>query len=175
LSDAVAAAAPRPVNAPPKGRPTVTVACKLPNGLVLHVFEERPVLEQMFGGGTREVKQWFRSEESYTLAGSAMSFEEIMSGDTRAMVVGGYALTPGIPTDFWEKWLEQNKHTRIVQKELVFGHKQEDSVRSFARSNAKERTGLEPVDPDNPASSSPEFKRVRKQPRADEDDEEAGM
>jgi hypothetical protein len=173
-ADAVAAVAPRTKNAPPMGRATVTVACKLPNGLTLHVFEESTVREQMFGGGTREVQQWFRSEEAYTLAGSAMSLDMMMSGDSRAMVVGGYALTSNIPTEFWEKWLEQNKHAPYVKGGFIFAHKSEASVRDQARDGAKLRTGMEPVDPDDPASSSPEFKRVKKAV-LDEDDEEAGI
>jgi hypothetical protein len=65
----------------------VTIACKLPNGLVL----------RLSAAGRR-------TGPRYVVKGSE----------------GGYALTEGIPKDFWERWLRQNKDAPCVVKKLVF-------------------------------------------------------
>ena len=49
---------------------TVTVACKIPNGLVLRVGEWETRLESV-GGGMREIKQWQSRGAPVTVAGPA--------------------------------------------------------------------------------------------------------
>jgi hypothetical protein len=59
-------------------------------------------------------------------------------------------LTPGVPRDFWEKWLEQNRTSAIVRNQMIFAHVERASVDDFANGNDSLRCGLEPVDPDAP-------------------------
>lgn len=62
--------------------------------------------------------------------------------------VAGAALTFGIPRDFWERWLEQNKDTAMVRNGLVFAHGKRDGVVGEAREKRDLRSGFEPLRPD---------------------------
>lgn len=174
MSD-TSAAAPAAVMKPPRSGGTVTVACKLPNGLVLQTSTKTEVQEQMYGGGVRMVDQWLRDPDGYTLYGPALSVETMQRGDIPFVSVSGFALTPNIPQDFWERWLEQHKHMDIVTKGLVFAFSKDEDVRAKARELAGLKTGMEPLNADDPASSSPEFRRVRRDTGRDARDDEPGM
>lgn len=148
------------------GTDTVIVACKLPNGLVIYDEREKTVNEQMFGGGFRPIQVWERVPGSeVTLNGNAMSHETLLSGDVPHLVVGGYAMTPGVPRDFWERWLERHRDTDIVRNRLVFAAASESKVRGMAKENAATRSGLEPLDPDHPERSG--VRRIERGTRAE--------
>ena len=36
------------------------------------------------------------------------------------MLVGGYAMTHGVPVDVWDDWLEKNQKSTMVEKGLIF-------------------------------------------------------
>jgi hypothetical protein len=54
-------------------------------------------------------------------------------------IVGGYALTPGIDQDLWNRWLANNQDSDIVQRDLIFAGPDEAQVRAKARSKAPPR------------------------------------
>jgi hypothetical protein len=125
----------------------VTVACRIPNGIILRIYEMVTAIEPSPMGG-REIKQARQIGKDYRLKGAttptpnSMQFNQLMHG---------YGITQGIPKDVWDKWLEQNKDSAMVQNKLVFAY--EDSNQTFARA-AKQRkegvrSGLEPLDPFN--------------------------
>jgi len=155
---------PRPKN--PISRPTttgstVTIACKLPHGIILRVFEWETVTELLRDGSVRDVKRarpleslqitvrgtWVASGGQAYNPGSAM---------TRELLPGGYALTHGVPRETWERWCEQNKSSYLVENKIIFAYPTGDSgLEPEARANSGVMSGMEPVDPKNPAARLP--------------------
>jgi hypothetical protein len=137
---------------------TVTVCCKLPNGLVLHVDEMVEVTEPT-PSGARMVRMARPIGDPITLNGCAINVATLMNGGLDQPPVGGFGLTHGVPKEFWDAWLDQNKNTDLVRRGLVFATKNAASAHGMARERATEvRSGMEPVDPENLPR---EFRRQR--------------
>lgn len=98
---------------------TVTVGCKLPNGLVCELGK--------FG------------DEDYKAV--------TLKGANGAVVHGGYGLTEGVDESFWEAWKKKHKRLSFVQKGLVFAVGDIASARDHAIDLSAIKTGLEPLDP----------------------------
>ena len=96
----------------------VTVACKLPNGLILRIFEETEDSEPVLGGGSRRVKKFIPHETSYKVHGNAKPFGQ----EVDWQIVAGYGLTPNIPRDFWETWETQNAASALVKNSFCTRH-----------------------------------------------------
>lgn len=127
---------------------TVTVACKLPNGLVLRLFRPKEMSVPILGGGFRSETQFVDTGESLTLNGWAhrqnMAPQVQIIGQN-----GGYALTHEVPKAFWDKWLEQNKDSDFVKNGIIFAHEKAGFVESQAKDkdHANLRSGFERLDP----------------------------
>ncbi len=122
---------------------TVTVACKLPNGLWLRVFEWEEFDEPMYGGGFKRNKRSIETGR-YMVRGPAHPQQKAPT----VALQSGYALTPGIPKEFWDKWLHDNRKTPMVEKGLIFAHENKQRVRDMAKDNKDVKTGLERIDPE---------------------------
>lgn len=143
---------PVPPSRPATGTDTVTVACKVSNGLILRVFEMRDTSEAVFGGGSITVKKSFQVGGDVVLRGSALDPAELRAGRMPTFPFGGgYSLTPGVPREFWERWLEQNRDSPIVQNNLVFAHSDVNSTLDAAREREAVESGYEGIDPENPS------------------------
>lgn len=118
---------------------TVTVACKIPNGLRLRVFKETKVQEPVMGGGTKEVPRFDQDGPEVVVRGPAVPF-----GQTLQFAASGYALTT-VDAEFWAKWREQNKDHDAVKNGLIFASAKSDEVRGIAREREGTRSGLEPL------------------------------
>ncbi len=122
---------------------TVIVGCKTPNGIIMQLSTAEKSSEPVMGGGHREVTVGRKVGVKYEIRGTSVPFGTV----PKFIMAGGYALTSGIPEDFWEKWLEQNRDADIVQRELIVAHKSMDDVDSHCVNNETLKTGLEPIDP----------------------------
>jgi hypothetical protein len=133
---------------------TITVACKLPHGLVLQLCRMEERQEPVMGGGTRVQSVAARVGKRVTIKGYAHEINETPN----APIIGGYALTHNVDADFFEEWLKQNAEHDAVKNKLVFAHAKPDVVQSEARNAAKVRNGLEPMaqesDPRSPKKVS---------------------
>ncbi len=139
---------------------TVTVACKIPGGLILRGFVLVDRSELVMGGGTREIKVAQETGERVVINGPAAEKGKMpiarngmgMPDDNLGMVQveHGYALTHGVDAEFFNRWLEQNQTLDAVRNGLIFAHAQVSSVRAQAKDGARIRTGLEPIDPTRP-------------------------
>jgi hypothetical protein len=129
---------------PMTGGATVTVACKLPHGIWLRIFRRKTTKEST-PQGFRDVDIMEELPQRVRVNGWAVAQNKAPPHP----VVGGYALTPGIPKEFWETWLEQNRTSDIVQNKIIYAHVEESSVTSQAVDQEKVRSGLERLDPDN--------------------------
>ena len=119
----------------------VTVGCKLPHGLVLHIDQMVEVQQLTSGNGYRTVQESQQVGETITLNGNAVPFGVL----PEYQIIAGYALTHNVDKDFWEAWLEQNKNSMIVRNKLVYGYDQADAAVSHAREMKETRSGLEPL------------------------------
>lgn len=122
---------------------TVSVACKLPHGLVLRVFNmierEMPVM----GGGSRTEKIAEQREETATVHG----WSHAQNAAPHCTIIGEYAITDNIDKDLWTLWLSQNQNSAMVKNGLIFAHEKADHVTGKAKDGAKIRSGLERLDP----------------------------
>jgi len=127
---------------------TVTVACKIPAGLILRIFEFEEQAEPMFGGGTRAVRlsREVANAPRVKLNGPAHRQDRAPVQS----ISGGYGLTFGVPKDFWDRWLEQNQTAEFVKNGLVFAHTKSSMAEDEAKEKAKLKTGFERIDPSKP-------------------------
>ncbi|MGF6604585.1 hypothetical protein P3T23_009341 [Paraburkholderia sp. GAS448] len=100
---------------------TVTVACRLPQGLHLDIVKHGEVRKRV------------------TLAGS---------NSTQA--VAGFGITEHVPKDFFDRWLADHRELPAVKNGLIFAHEKKDSVEARATERTDLKSGLEPLDPKKP-------------------------
>ncbi len=129
------------------GTATVTVACKLPNGVVLRVFEMITGVEQTPMG---QVKIPQSRQVGKSIAINGVGLPRGMIRDEP--LVAGYALTYNVPKDFWDLWIEQNKHADVVLNGLIFAHERAEKTASQAKRQRKDgvTSMMEGLDPANP-------------------------
>lgn len=111
-------------------RNTVTVACKLPHGLEICLYElsetedKKPIMK-------------------------ACSEPVKLAGANAPDAIAGYGLTK-VDADFWAAWLKANKRHSAIVGEYVFAHEKSADTIEHSQDNEDLRTGFEGLDPDNP-------------------------
>ncbi len=126
----------------PESPKTVNVACKLPNGLILHLDKLEEVTETV-PGGSRTVKRAVPLPERVTINGTA-----IKRGEMPAFVIkGGYAITQNVDGEFWDEWLKQNAESDLVKNKLIFAHGSAQHVAGQANELKDLKSGLQPLKP----------------------------
>ncbi len=145
---------------PSRDSETVTIACKIPNGIILHLCGEEKTFEPLMGGGYREVMRYPRLEETVHVKGCSVDVGALLKGNFDQQMAGGYALTTGVPKKFWDRWFEANKETDMVKNKVIFAASSESRIRSEAREHEKTLSGLEAIDPDKPSSKHRELRGV---------------
>jgi hypothetical protein len=138
---------------------TVTVACKLPNGMVMRTYTFREKSFQNQNGDWRTEMVAHPDPEEYYLNGFAINPAEFMNGEMPRQIAGGFGLTTGIPKEFWEKWHKQNEPTDLVKNSLVFSYSSLEGARAQAKEKMGIKSGLEPFDPDKPPAFLRRIKR----------------
>ncbi|SRR6266705_3194467 len=135
---------------------TVCVACKLPHGLILRVFEMEETEVPILNGPPKRVKQARELARRFVVNGFSHAQNRAPDYDIQSPHVlgngtteGGYALTPGVPKDLWDLWLEQNKTSMMVRNGLIFAFDRREDVNAKAADGQKIRSGLERMDPDH--------------------------
>lgn len=132
-------------------RTTVTVASKLPYAIVMQCSEPTEKKELVLGGGVQKVMEYDKAGQSFVIQGCA-----IPRGNDRnpewdyPQIVGGFALTPGVPADLWVKWCEEHKDTPFIKNGLIFAEDRRDFASAAAKERRELKSGLEPIDPANP-------------------------
>ncbi|CCE07591.1 hypothetical protein BRAS3843_2290002 [Bradyrhizobium sp. STM 3843] len=121
----------------------VTVACKLPNGLLLRNFKMVDDNE-VTPTGYRAIKRAEQVGETVQIHGAA-----VPKGETREyMIIGGYALTPNVDKDFFDEWMRQNKDHPAIKGGLIFANTRESMVTGQAKEQKAVLSGLEPLNPE---------------------------
>jgi hypothetical protein len=133
---------------------TVTVACKLPAGLILRCFEWEKFKESTRDGLQDSKRAREKPEMRFvvrgTWVGSAGQAFARNNPAVAELLPGGFALTPGCPKEIWDLWFEQNKESALVKNRVIFAHPEHASVVKSAQDHRAVTSGLEPVHPDNP-------------------------
>ena len=128
-------------NETPKGAKYVTVACKVPNGLVLRAFKMYEEHEAVMGGGSRKFEMARTAGDPFKVNGPAP-----MSAMPQFDMPGGYALTPNVPADLWAAWLEANKDSAMVKNKLIFATATPEAASKQAKEQESVKSNLEPLD-----------------------------
>lgn len=123
-------------------RSVVTVACKLPHGLVIRDHSETTVHENVMGGGVRKTKVFRPTGKPVRIKGPVVPGPFLRLVE----VVGGYAITEGVDAELWAKWLRWNGDSAMVANKMIFADESGDKVRGMAREFASLRSGMEPID-----------------------------
>jgi len=122
---------------------TVSVACKLPHGLVLRVFSiverDMPVM----GGGVKTERIAEPRAESAVVHG----WSHAQNSAPHCTIIGGYAITDNIDKGLWDLWLSQNKDSAMVKNGLIFANEKAESTTGKAKDGGKIQSGLERLDP----------------------------
>lgn len=132
----------------PKSTTMVTVACKIPNGIILQLCKETKYWEET-PGGARERTRFDKVGPRYLVAGPAYPNGQAPKDYPEPPpIAGGFALTSDIPKDFWEQWLVQNRETSFVVNGQVFGMATFDRAQGESREQKEIVSGFEPISQD---------------------------
>ena len=131
---------------------TVTVACRLPHGLVLQLQRQTSRPEPVMGGGSRDVPVWEKVGDTITLNGWSHAVDRAAPN----LIMNGYALTYNVDADFMDKWMEQNADHPAVKSGNIMVMTRAGDIKARTQDHVGERVGFEPHVPKNPI---PEFKR----------------
>ncbi len=126
----------------------IWVGCKLPQGMVLELFEEpaedvRRAME--LGLSNPRVFMPPVLKASVTLKG-ANSLANDYSMRGLAQPNFPYAVTP-VPEDFWNEWFAKHKNLTAVKRGFIFVAPNERAAKSESKERADEKTGIEPLNP----------------------------
>jgi hypothetical protein len=141
----------RAPSAPATTGDTVTVASKLPYDLIIRGFVLRDEREQMANGSYHEYKIWRPSGETHRINGTG---GRPMERPPAAEMAAGFALTHGVPADLMDRWMRDNAGMEAVVNGLIFVTKKRHDATDEAFRRRDLRTGLEPIDPNDPGRST---------------------
>jgi hypothetical protein len=137
-----------PAIAAAKATKTVTVACKMPSGLLLRIFKMVDQSVQVMGGGSRIEKQAEQIGKAVKINGYASPFGKAPKHTVLEQTYGGYGLTPGVDAEFFAKWMHDNAESDLVKNRIVFAASDSDRVEAEADDYKKEWDGMHPITPD---------------------------
>src|SRR5271156_4718818 len=148
-----------------KSGPTVCVACKIPNGLKLQLQTTMPTIVDTPRGP--EMKDfWVKGGREWNVRGPAYPVAPPAGYPKPPMIEGGYAITRGIPKEFWDKWYEQNRNASYCQPHegsehgFIFAYADLDDTIAAAIEHEELLTGLEPLSTEVDAKGRLKDKRV---------------
>ena len=118
---------------------TVTVACKIPNGLFLDLKK-----------GAERIR--------VRLNGPAMPvLPEPGKPMPKKTVEHAVGLTFGVDKEFWEAWCKENPDFGPMKQGLLYAAPKGGDVVARAKGEVSNLTGMEPLNPDKPAPGIKKF------------------
>lgn len=131
----------------PKGHvgKTLTVACKVPGGLIIQAYGKVVEYEPVMGQGKRAVDRWRPVGQQFKLHGPMRMSDPNATSPNVHTDSGGYAITEGVPAEMFEDWMRHNEDSPIVKNHLIFGHEKIDAAKGWAREHAGTKTNVEPL------------------------------
>ena len=122
---------------------TCTIASKLELPLWMQLQEKRTTVEPTLSG-PKEV-------DYHRHVGKRVRINGVGAKRVQAWVKKdhGFALTENVDFDFAAKWFEQNKDNDAVINHFIFMHAKLQDAQSEVKNMRNEKSGFEPLDPDN--------------------------
>lgn len=145
---------------------TVTVACKLPHGMIMQIHKGYDSEEPVFGGGVRKVTRFETVGSPITLNGNS-SYQDQAPGYS---IRGGFALTHNVPAKFFRQWCKEQKDSDFIKKGLVYACSDVHDAEDKAKEHRSIKSGLERLDRNNLPRVS---RRIRVETHKKTDDAEA--
>ena len=108
--------------APKRSAKTVSIACKLPQGLTVHLLTEN-------GEAGPIVK---------------------LHGANSPFNIAGHGITQNVPVEHWEAIQKQHGHALWLKNGFVFANSNGDDLQEEAGDKVKQKNGFEPIDPNAP-------------------------
>lgn len=69
-----------------------------------------------------------------------------LNGFSKNQVVqDGHGLTYGVDKDFWDKWLQENKDTKLVKGGFIFAHENAGKTKAEATEKKGNKSKTEPL------------------------------
>jgi hypothetical protein len=146
---------------PEAGRSTagqkVIVGSKLPMDLEIQLCRKEEFDEEGMGGTRRRVR-WVMYGPAYLIRGYSYPLnppEGFEDQKARAVISNGAALTPGIPKDFFDAWLDQHKTDPMVTNHNIFAATKADAAKGMAKDFKEFDSGLGPLQHGKNADGEP--------------------
>lgn len=124
------------------GTEMVSIACKLPNGLILQVYRKVRRRIPAPAGAANEVDIYEPYGKQYRVHGC--SHPQNMA--PHCTIIGGYAITANIPKQHWEAWLAQHRDDDMVRNGLIFANST-TKIAGEAKEKKAIKSNLERLDP----------------------------
>lgn len=129
----------------PRSNNEVTVFCRLPHGLELSVFDTKEVNHRAALSAAKTPDfSLFRGVRTHVINGARRDARY----HPKDNVLLGMAGRTSVPKDFWDAWVEQNKDSDFIKKNLIFAEATERDGAARQAEMATERMGLEGIDPE---------------------------
>lgn len=118
---------------------TVTLACKLPNGIILQLFDMVEQEEVTLAGSRTINKAMPKDLEPVHIKGCSAPHGAAI------MTIGGYALTHNVDAQFFAEWMRQHADSDILRARLLFAHEDRVYVEDKATESTGVLSGLQPM------------------------------
>lgn len=126
-------------------RPTVMVGCKLPNGLILRIFDMVPHVERGTNGVSTTTNIARLHCPPIVIKGNRVDPDA--DPETLPLIRSNYALTE-VDADFMDRWMHDNEDSDIVKNNLVFIASDQREAEAIAKDHKSVRSGMEPLKQD---------------------------
>ncbi len=141
---------------------TVTVACKMPNGIWMTVYGQEDFDVPVLGGGMRTEKRAYALNEPILIHGPATP----QGVSSKYPIAGGYALTHNVPAQVAKKWMHDNRDSALVKNKVIFVSPGSERATAQGRELAGMRSGFERLDPGKKSEAGKMVPRDERWPRS---------
>lgn len=161
MADEIKKAEPTSISTPSSpvtGTATVSVALKHPHGIVMQGYTMMDSGEAT-PQGYKVIKVAQATGGRFVLRGNSVAVQDIVAGRMPDHVITGgaygYAITEGVPLDVYRSWWEANKPSSMLIRNRLVGPPPDQAgdslrARAWVAEQGATRSGLEPLDPENP-------------------------
>jgi hypothetical protein len=119
----------------------VSVACKVPMGLILRVYRKQMMPQKTTDGLVRDVPEFHQFGKEYMVYGPSHP----QNAGPHCTIIGDYAITPNIPEELWSLWMAQHRDDMMVINRMIFAYSS-NKIAGAAKEHAGLRSGLERLD-----------------------------